>query len=515
MITMSIKIGTVFSIPNMDLPNVSSFAFVLSKGKREESVKKGLFCITETLEGCLIGVVEKIILENEYFSNVQTVKDYNESKLNLIKGMFPSEKFEYGIAITRCLGIILFKDKNKENIKQIKRMLFPAKPGAEVYSCDPEILSQFLGFGSKENSLHLGKVKTTLLKAYINIDKLLNKHYATLAISGAGKSYLTSVIIEELLARDKDRGIPAIILIDVHGEYTYFKNNEVFKERISVQDSSYFQISVPKMNAYAFRKYQENISAAQVRELNKIITEFKEEKKNYTYDIKDIISFIEASESINKGTQQALIGWLAELDNLLIFGSQENPSLKELVKTGELLIFNLQSEVSIRKKQIMVDYIANQLFSMRKKKKIPPFLLIIEEAHQFCPEAAQHKAISKNIIETIAREGRKFMACLNLVSQRPKRLSTTALSQCNSKLILKISNPYDLKHLMESDESLTKSFGEMISSLAVGELLIVGNAVNYPVFIDVRKRMETAPNAHSLTETCLNWWKVQEALKKN
>jgi len=48
------------------------------------------------------------------------------------------------------------------------------------------------------------------------------------------------------------------------------------------------------------------------------------------------------------------------------------------------------------------------------------------------------------------------MACLCLISQRPKKLSTTALSQTNSKLILNIKNPYDLKHLMDSSETVLK-----------------------------------------------------------
>jgi hypothetical protein len=139
-------------------------------------------------------------------------------------------------------------------------------------------------------------------------------------------------------------------------------------------------------------------------------------------------------------------------------------------------------------------------------QRIPPFLLIIEEAHQFCPEAAHSKALSKGIIETIAREGRKFMACLCLISQRPKRLSTTALSQMNSKLILNIKNPYDLKHLMESSESITKESADLISSLGVGEMLLMGNATNYPVFIDVRERMyELETKEISLTQQCLEW----------
>ncbi len=110
----------------------------------------------------------------------------------------------------------------------------------------------------------------------------------------------------------------------------------------------------------------------------------------------------------------------------------------------------------------------------------------------------------------IAREGRKFMACLCLISQRPKKLSTTALSQCNSKLILNIKNPYDLKHLMDSSESINKEYASMISSLGVGEMLLIGNATNYPIFIDVRERYFKSKNEEiTLTQACLNWQKKE------
>ncbi|MEJ2278283.1 MAG: ATP-binding protein [Candidatus Lokiarchaeota archaeon] len=134
--------------------------------------------------------------------------------------------------------------------------------------------------------------------------------------------------------------------------------------------------------------------------------------------------------------------------------------------------------------------------------------MILEEAHQFCPEAAQSKAISKSIIETIAREGRKFMACLCLISQRPKRLSTTSLSQLNSKMILNIKNPYDLKHLMDSSEAINKEYADMISTLGVGEMLLMGNAINYPIFINVRERKFKSKKENiSLKESCKIWYK--------
>jgi len=506
---MHIKIGTVFNYNQ--LPDVSQFPFVINEKRNNILVKKDLFVYTESNEGFLIGIIEKIVLLNEYFSDALTIKAYNkDSNPNILKGLFPSDDFEFAVAVVKNLGIITFKDESKQIIDKIQRMTYPASPGAEVYLVNEELLNAFLGFDI-ESGLDIGKIKVSDVSAHIDMNKLINKHLGILAISGAGKSYLTSVLLEELLTRGKDYGNPAIILIDVHGEYTYLKEITKLQKQIHIQDTSFFQIAVPKMEAYSFRKYQDKISSVQVRELSKYIKNLKknsEKKDNFT--LHDIIEDLENEPEGNKNTKQALIGWLSEINNLRLFGPQENPFLKNVVKQGDLTIFDLQKEVSIKKKQIIVYYICNRLLYMRRMNQIPPFFLIIEEAHQFCPEAAHSKAISRPIIETIAREGRKFMACLCLISQRPKRLSTTALSQLNSKMILNIKNPYDLKHLMESSEAITKEYAAMISSLGVGEMLLMGNAVNYPIFIDIRERKYQSQNENeSLSKVCLRWQKSQ------
>ncbi|MFX1481219.1 MAG: ATP-binding protein [Promethearchaeota archaeon] len=502
---MVTKIGIVFNY--LQLPDVAQFPFIISKKNEDFLIQKGLFVYTESSEGFLIGIIERIVLLNEYFTDALTIKAYNNNNNpNILKGLFPSEDFEFAIAIVKCLGIIKFSNKSKNKIEKIQRMTYPASPGRDVLIVEESLLNEFIGFDTK-SGLKLGKVKVTTNDAIIDMNRLLNKHFAILSISGGGKSYLTSIIIEELLTRERDFGTPAIILFDVHGEYLYLNDAPELKEKVTIQDISYFQISVPKMSLYSFRKYQEEISNVQLRELSKYIKKLnKDGERKGRYTLNDIIEQIQNMTDGNKSTRQALIGWLSDLERLTLFGSQENPNLDKIIKKQHLTIFNLQKEISIRKKQIIVDYICNRLFKLRRLNKIPPFLLIIEEAHQFVPEAAHSKAISKPIIEMIAREGRKFMACLCLISQRPKRLSTTVLSQCNTKLVLNIKNPYDLKHLMDSSEAITKEYANMITSLGVGEMLLMGNAVNYPVFIDIRERkFISAKENGSLAEVCLKW----------
>ena len=157
--------------------------------------------------------------------------------------------------------------------------------------------------------------------------------------------------------------------------------------------------------------------------------------------------------------------------------------------------------VSLKKKQIIVSHLAGELLYHRRQGRIPPFLLVLEESHQFCPESRQELALPKARIETIAREGRKFFALLCLITQRPVKLSTTVLSQCSNQAILRCTNPYDLDHIGRSSEGIDRSSLNAITTLEVGEALFVGETVSVPTFVKIRTRQfEPQGMAANLTE---------------
>jgi hypothetical protein len=184
-----------------------------------------------------------------------------------------------------------------------------------------------------------------------------------------------------------------------------------------------------------------------------------------------------------------MMSWVASLEACKIFSDFTRPSIEELAKSGQLSIIDLSEFIRLNEKQILVTFFARKLFNQRHEGRIPPFILVIEEAHQFCPEGEKRQhSISRGIIETIAREGRKFHASLVLISQRPIQLSTTALSQCNTHILLRIVNPYDLQHIAQSSEAITSDMMKTLPSLQVGEAVITGNATNHPLFVQVRQR---------------------------
>jgi hypothetical protein len=204
--------------------------------------------------------------------------------------------------------------------------------------------------------------------------------------------------------------------------------------------------------------------------------------------LSDIVEYVQNDEKISKNTREALSGWLINLDETGLFGKEAAPSIKTVVRPGKITLIDLSDFISLKKKQIIVSYLTNELLYLRRREMIPPFLLVLEEAHQFCPESRHELALPKSRIETIAREGRKFYALLCLVSQRPVKLSTTVLSQCSNQAILRCTNPYDLDHIGKSSEGIDRSSLDAITTLEIGESLFVGETVSVPTFVKIRER---------------------------
>jgi DNA helicase HerA-like ATPase len=531
-----ISIGTIFSSPNDRSPNVDHYLFILDENA-PLLCRQGIYCYTYSGEGMLVGRVDEILVSNEYYNNPQTVKKFDGGALYGISNSFPTERWEDYIGLVKILGVFPYEEdssldsSNPRCKKIVQRPAFPGKPGNKVIILDGDNLRDFLGI--TPDGLNLGTLEHYNIDVRLNLNRLINKHFAVLAMSGAGKSYLISVILEELLLRNNSMGTPGVLLIDVHGEYKYLSDQSVTENRhfalkTNYYDGRYFQIDVGSLSAFDIATFQPNISNAQVRDLKKIIDKIKSSKKqsegaktatittttttnttttttgSKSYDLNDLISYLDLEPNINQKVREALVGWLYDLQRLELFTNTEMPVIKNIIKPGHLTILDLSNVISIRKKQIIVAYLAEKLFFMRRSGMIPPYLMILEEAHQFAPESMPGEtAIAKNIIETIAREGRKFFAQICLISQRPVKLSTTALSQCNTHIILRVTNPNDLNHIKQSSEALTNESLKMIATLPTGNALVMGSATNLPLFIKIRQRFSSDPfGEKNLEEIC-------------
>ena len=117
-----------------------------------------------------------------------------------------------------------------------------------------------------------------------------------------------------------------------------------------------------------------------------------------------------------------------------------------------------------------------------------PVLLLLEEAHNFVPAKANTPADLRSVATTkqIAQEGRKFGVGLILISQRPSRLDETTLSQCNSYIIMRLVNPADQNFVRKVIESLGENEAQMLPDLDVGEAILSGQLINFPVLVKIK-----------------------------
>ena len=128
-----------------------------------------------------------------------------------------------------------------------------------------------------------------------------------------------------------------------------------------------------------------------------------------------------------------------------------------------------------------------KLHQTREERERDPMLFICEEAHRYVPNRgdAQYE-VAQSAVRRLAREGRKYGLGLMLVSQRPADIEGTVISQCNSWLVLRLSNSADQEHVSRFLPDSLAGMTRMLSSLPRQEALFVGEASAIPARIRLR-----------------------------
>lgn len=148
-----------------------------------------------------------------------------------------------------------------------------------------------------------------------------------------------------------------------------------------------------------------------------------------------------------------------------------------------------------------------------------PVLLVYEEAHKYVPnnDMAKYRA-SRESIERIAKEGRKYGISLMLASQRPSEISETIFSQCNNFLSLRLTNPADQNYVKRLLPDTLGSIVDKMPVLKAGECLLIGDAVILPSIVQIEE-CDLKPSSTDIPY--LQLWKEEwhsldvEAIKKS
>ena len=142
-----------------------------------------------------------------------------------------------------------------------------------------------------------------------------------------------------------------------------------------------------------------------------------------------------------------------------------------------------------------------KLHQTREERERDPILFVCEEAHRYVPNRgdAQYE-VAQNAIRRLAREGRKYGLGLMLVSQRPSDIEGTVISQCNSWIVLRLSNRSDQEHVSKFLPDSLVGMTRVLSSLPRQEALFVGEASAIPARIRLKTlASDQLPNSHDVS----------------
>ena len=126
-----------------------------------------------------------------------------------------------------------------------------------------------------------------------------------------------------------------------------------------------------------------------------------------------------------------------------------------------------------------------------KRMERRPVLIVIDEAHNFCPPAPRSNVeaqLTEQLIQ-IAAEGRKFGLWLFLSTQRPTKIHPNVLSQCDNLGLMRMNSPRDLAELADVFGFVPPQLLEQSPSFRKGEALFAGAFTDEPQRVRIGRRL--------------------------
>lgn len=368
----------------------------------------------------------------------------------------------------------------------------PAPPGTPIYRASSEILKDIF---QMDNSLKLGHlISNEEVEIGVNINNMVSRHLAILAMTGAGKSNTVSVIIDGLLEYNG-----CMLIFDMHSEYVdaEFTNGKVnvIDPIINPQHMEFNEIK-KLANIPSNAPLQERYFRRAFNEARKKVQEGVAKSTDFIEILEDVLVSMHESEQYESADKKKILDVMNKIEDLKVkydklLNTNVGDILKQL-KPGMANVLDL-GQVDENTAEVLVAHVLRRSLRSRKayvknKDKSAlsyPIFFIVEEAHILAPQ--NRNPNSKYWITRIAREGRKFGLGLCLVSQSPKSVDAETLSQANNMIILRLVEPKDQRHVQTASENLSEDLVQQLPSLNIGEALVLGLMTKVPTLVKINE----------------------------
>lgn len=400
----------------------------------------------------------------------------------------------------------------------------PPQSGKQIFLADDQMLAEVLSRkqDKQPGSATIGSLLTRApgsVPIVLSVKDLVSTHLGIIASTGAGKSYLASVIIEELM---QPHNKACILIIDPHGEYStldQIANAPQFEESGDGRGRGYraetrvykpeeVKVRISSLTIGDMRQLLPEMTEKQQYLLSRALHKVREKKGSSTLwtigDLKQAIKAVSHQKNDDDGegaddssTVRALT-WRVEqrFEHSFTFDDTQHLDLAEIFKPGQCTVLQL-NEIDEREQQVVVATLLRRLNQARMDTErgkvhsgesyLPyPVFVLLEEAHHFAPGGRE--VVSTSILKQVLAEGRKFGIGVGLISQRPGKLDADVLSQCQTQCIMRIVNEIDQKSIASAIEGVGRDLLNNLPALSKGQVIVAGAAVNTPVICRVRQR---------------------------
>jgi DNA helicase HerA-like ATPase len=475
------------------------------------------------------------------------------------------------------LGTFLDRRGARENLF-VRTLETVPEIDASAFALEGDRLTKFMGVISElgksgKQALCLGNYTLDdKADAYLNGNRLFQRHAVVVGSTGSGKSWTVAQMLEQIA------GLPSAsaIVLDVHGEYASLRGDGIRQYRVAgpadldgnkgISDGVLFlpywlltyedliamlvdrsdqnapnqamvvtQCVVNAKRAYLEKQKKKDVLANFTVDspvpfdLDQVVTELQakntekiegsragSEKQGPFYDkLSRLITRLEAKWNDRRlGFMFRLpketmdYDWLAQWVSAMLLGTSSQPD-----KRGGVKIIDL-SEVPSDILPLMASLIARLVFLVQQwtpQDKRHPIAVLCEEAHLYIPNRSEMGGVSDSALRTferVAKEGRKYGVGLVVISQRPSEVNRTVLSQCNNVIALRLTNGDDQNVIQKLLPDNLGGFTDLLPILDTGEALVVGDASLLPTRVRIRE-----PKNKPLSGTVEFWdrWAAETA----
>lgn len=424
-------------------------------------------------------------------------------------GLIPPSQIEgvrgkefYGMADLSCLKII----PTEESL--ILRGFDTVPPvfseGRSVTKEEIELI-----YKTSEHSGYVGTLRGFNYDIPIDFEMLVKKPYGLFGRTGIGKSILNKIICLHILKHE----VSQLLLFDMQGEYGLVSRADNLKglyfyypDKIKIYLLGQLDKKEKIINgAEAFFIYKDNINSgdiiASAQNLN-------EPSINVLLYIENLVrdgeieydNLLDAINNINADDHTRINRLsLGAIQNRIIPFNRYNFLKDRSDKKKEDSLEDIFSNL-IKGKSIVVDFgkfgtnmhlyffianmITRRLYNIYSRKedetKLPPLVVVVEEAHKFLkPSIIRH-----TIFDRIAREMRKFQLTLAFVDQRPSQIDDEVYSQIANSFVMHMNNEKDIDRVVKTLPNSSKWRG-VISGLLKKQCFVFGDAITVPTIIEV------------------------------